>query len=73
MIDEAVAFLRGEDARHPRLGDFLLASGQIALAEGDRARARRELAEAVPLLASRGKDHPQTREAEALLQRASQR
>jgi eukaryotic-like serine/threonine-protein kinase len=68
QIDEAVAFMRRKDARHPRLGDFLLASGQIALAAGDRERARRELAEASSHLhESYSKDHPQTRAAEALL------
>ncbi len=71
-IDEAVTFMRGKDAGHPRLGEFLLASGQIALAAGDRARARRDLTEAAShLRGSRGKDHPFTREAETLLRRAA--
>jgi tetratricopeptide (TPR) repeat protein len=71
-IDQALSFQRRNDAEHPRFDDFLLASGRIALAAGDRARARQDLAEAVARLRDRrGKDHPSTREAESLLRRAS--
>jgi len=67
-IDEAIAFLRQDDEGHPRLDEFLLASGRIALAAGDVARARQDLAEAaVRLRAHHGESHPLTREAEALL------
>lgn len=70
-IDEAIDFLRQNDPGHPQLEDFLVASGRVALATGDRARARRDLAEAVVLLQGhRGKDHPLSREAAALLRRA---
>ena len=67
-IDEAIAFMRQDDAGHPRLDEFLLASGRIALAAGNAARARQDLAEAAARLrAHHGEDHPLTREAEALL------
>ena len=67
-IDEAIAFLRQDDPGHPRLDEFLLASGRIALAAGDAARARQDLAEAAARLRDHhGEDHPLTREAESLL------
>jgi serine/threonine-protein kinase len=70
-IDEAIAFLRRTDPGHPRLDEFLVASGRIALAAGDRTRARQDLAEAVARLRDhRGEGHPATREAAALLRRA---
>ena len=70
-IDAAILFLRQNHPEHPQLADYLLASGRVALAAGDRARARRDLAEAVVLLQDqRGKDHPLSREAAALLRRA---
>jgi tetratricopeptide repeat protein len=70
-IDEAIGFLRHEQPGHPQLEDFLVASGRVALATGHRARARRDLAEAVVLLQNhRGKDHPLSREAALLLRRA---
>lgn len=72
-IDAAVAFLRPTDPDHPQFHKFLLASGRIALAEGDRQRARRELGEAATRIrAHRGPDHPLTHEAESLLRRANQ-
>ncbi|HYG61622.1 MAG TPA: tetratricopeptide repeat protein, partial [Thermoanaerobaculia bacterium] len=71
-IDAAIAVLRHENAGHPTLNRFLLASGRIALAVGDEARARQDLTDAVARLRGfRGPDHPDTREAEALLRRAS--
>jgi serine/threonine-protein kinase len=70
-LDQAAAFLRGSDPGHPRLDEILVASGRVALALGDRPRARRDLAEAVTRLrAHRGETHSDTREAEALLRRA---
>ena len=69
-VDRAVAMLSQIDESHPYIDKFLVASGRIALAAGDPARARRDLAEAVRRLREhRGKDHPSTREAEALLRR----
>ncbi|HEX7183663.1 MAG TPA: tetratricopeptide repeat protein [Thermoanaerobaculia bacterium] len=71
LIDEAISFLRRSNAKHPTLDKFLLASGRIALAAGDRARARQDLAEAADRMRRhRGGDHPLTREAEALLRSA---
>ncbi len=73
QIDRAIAYLRPIDPDHPQLHKFLLASGQIALGEGNRERARRDLTEAATRIrAHRGPDHPLTREAETLLRRASQ-
>jgi tetratricopeptide (TPR) repeat protein len=70
-LDQATAFLRGSDPGHPRLDQILVASGRVALAQGDRPRARRDLAEAVDRLrAHHGESHPDTREAAALLRRA---
>jgi tetratricopeptide (TPR) repeat protein/tRNA A-37 threonylcarbamoyl transferase component Bud32 len=70
-LDEAIAFLRRSDPGHPRLDDFLVASGRVALAAGERARARQDLAEAVTRLNQhRGADHPASHEAAALLRRA---
>ncbi|HEY7216560.1 MAG TPA: serine/threonine-protein kinase [Thermoanaerobaculia bacterium] len=70
-IDAAVLFLRQNHPGHPQLADYLLASGRVALAAGDQTRARQDLAESVVLLQDqRGKDHPLSREAAALLQRA---
>ncbi|HEV7507330.1 MAG TPA: serine/threonine-protein kinase [Thermoanaerobaculia bacterium] len=55
-------------------GGVLLESGRLALAEGDRARARRELAAAEPLLLSHLKpSHVKIRELRRLMQRANAR
>jgi eukaryotic-like serine/threonine-protein kinase len=56
-------------AREDKLyGETLLESGRLALAEGDRARARRDLAAAEALLAARkGPAHADTRTAHRLL------
>jgi eukaryotic-like serine/threonine-protein kinase len=70
-IDQASAMLGQVDPGHPRMDKYLVASGRIALAMGDAARARRDLAEAVRRYREhRGQDHPLTREAESLLRRA---
>ena len=70
-LDGATAFLRKSDPGHPRLDEILVASGRVALATGDRTRARRDLTEALNRLrAHHGESHPDTREAAALLRRA---
>jgi tetratricopeptide (TPR) repeat protein len=72
-IDQAIATVRQVDAEHPNVEKFLVTSGRIALAAGDRARARRDLTEAVARLRRhRGEDHPVTREAEELLRQVGQ-
>jgi len=73
-IDAAITFLRGDSPRHPRLDEALVASGRIALAAGDPARARQDLAEAAGRLRDRrGRENARTREAEALLAKARTR
>jgi serine/threonine protein kinase len=70
-IDQALAILRQFDAGHPNIDKYLVVSGRIALATGDRARAWQDLTEAVGRLRDRrGGEDPKTREAEALLLRA---
>jgi hypothetical protein len=62
---KALARLHPQGAMY---AESLLDSGRLALAEGDRARARRDLAAAEPLLAARkGPAHAETREAHRLL------
>ena len=46
QIDQAVELQRRVDAAHPRLDEMLLTNAEIARAQGDSERARRELAEA---------------------------
>jgi tetratricopeptide (TPR) repeat protein len=71
-IDQAIAMLTEVDAGHPFIDKFLVASGRIALAAGDRARARQDLAKAVERLRGhRGANDSMTREAEALLRGTS--
>ena len=41
LLDAAIAVQRKADAEHPRLDDMLLASGRVARAQGDAARAGR--------------------------------
>jgi eukaryotic-like serine/threonine-protein kinase len=73
-IDAAITFLRGDSPQHPRLDEALVASGRIALAAGDPARARQDLAEAASRLRDRrGRENARTREAEALLAKARTR
>jgi hypothetical protein len=69
LTDGSLAYLRAHEPEPMRLGDVLTTSGRIAAAQGDRARARRELDEAVRLLAStRGENAPSTRTALQALQ-----
>ena len=73
-IDAAIAFLRRDSPEHPRLDEALVASGRIALAAGDPARARQDLAEAAGRLRRRrGEGNARTREAEGLLEKARTR
>jgi serine/threonine-protein kinase len=70
-LDEALLSFAKVAPEDLLYGHSLLESGRLALAEGDRGRARRELAAAEHLLAvRRGPDHPQTREARRLLKTA---
>jgi tetratricopeptide (TPR) repeat protein len=68
LLDEAIATLRKKDAAHPRVGEYLLALGRLALALGDRKEARASLTEARDRLRrDRGPSDVLTREAEGLL------
>jgi serine/threonine-protein kinase len=68
LTDEALAFLRTRPPDPARTGEMLLTSGRIAAAQGDRPRARRELAEAVELTsAAFGEDAPTSRAARRAL------
>jgi tetratricopeptide (TPR) repeat protein len=53
LTDEAIVFLRAHDLEPLRLGDYLITSGRIAAAQGDAARARREIEEAVRYITPR--------------------
>jgi len=64
LLDAAVAVQRRADADHPRLDDMLLASGRVASAQGDAARARQDLGEAASRYEKhRGARDPRTNEA----------
>jgi hypothetical protein len=68
LMDEALVFVRAQE-EPIRLGELLSTSGRIAAAQSDTARARRELQDAVRLLASsRGAGAPSTRKAAQALQ-----
>jgi tetratricopeptide (TPR) repeat protein/tRNA A-37 threonylcarbamoyl transferase component Bud32 len=54
-LDESLAIFSGLTSKDPLYGDVLFESGRLCLAEGNRARARRELAAAEPLLAAHPK------------------
>jgi tRNA A-37 threonylcarbamoyl transferase component Bud32 len=70
-LDEGLETLARLHPNGAWYAESLLDSGRLALAEGDRARARRDLAAAEPLLAARkGPAHSQTREAHRLLSSA---
>ncbi|HEY4230856.1 MAG TPA: tetratricopeptide repeat protein, partial [Thermoanaerobaculia bacterium] len=67
LLDAAIAVQKKADADHPRLDDMLLASGRVASAQGDRARAGQDLTEAANRYARhRGAGDPRTREARRL-------
>ncbi len=67
LLDAAIAVQKKADAEHPRLDDMLLASGRVASAQGDRARADRDLTEAANRYARhRGAADPRTLEARRL-------
>ncbi|HYL06886.1 MAG TPA: serine/threonine-protein kinase [Thermoanaerobaculia bacterium] len=68
VLDEGMGLLGRLHPRGTLYAESLLDSGRLALAAGDRPRARRDLAAAEPLLAARkGPDHDRTREAHRLL------
>jgi serine/threonine-protein kinase len=68
LADEALAVVRTGRPDATKTGETLTTSGRIAAAQGDLARARRELGEAVELLrADRGEDAPSTRLARSAL------
>jgi eukaryotic-like serine/threonine-protein kinase len=71
-LDEAIAVFTRVGPKDLFFGKTLLESGKLALAEGDRPRARRELAAAEPiLLANLPPAHELIREAHRLLATAS--
>jgi serine/threonine protein kinase/tetratricopeptide (TPR) repeat protein len=69
LLDEGSGIFARLNPQDLRYGDTLLESGRLALAQGDRARAGKDLATAVALLtARRGAAHRETREANRLLE-----
>ena len=71
LFDAAVAIFRGPPV-NPRLGEVLLASGRMALAQGDRERGTRELEEAQRLTSGLwGREDRRAREAREMLARAN--
>jgi serine/threonine protein kinase/Tfp pilus assembly protein PilF len=71
-LDEGLGIFARKHPKDVMHGESLLESGRLALAGGDRVRARRDLAAAEPLLAAgKGAAHPQTREARQLLASAN--
>ena len=71
-IDQAMALQRKIDAEHPRLDEMLLASGEVARAQGDGPRSRQDLSSAFERLkAHHGDADPRTREARSELAAAS--
>jgi tetratricopeptide (TPR) repeat protein/tRNA A-37 threonylcarbamoyl transferase component Bud32 len=72
VLDEALGIFARVHPQNVHYAESLLESGRLALAEGDRVRARRDLAAASPmLLARKGPAHAETREAFRLLAIAS--
>jgi serine/threonine protein kinase/Tfp pilus assembly protein PilF len=64
LLEAAIAVQRKTDAEHPRLDDMLLASGRVASAQGDPARAGQDFAEAAARYEKhRGAADARTREA----------
>jgi serine/threonine protein kinase len=71
-LDEGLGVFARQHPKDVMHGESLLESGRLALAGGDRVRARRDLAAAEPLLAaSKGAAHRETREARQLLASAN--
>ncbi|HEY7862691.1 MAG TPA: tetratricopeptide repeat protein, partial [Thermoanaerobaculia bacterium] len=67
LYDAATSIYRGPPV-NPRLGEVLLSSGRLALAEGDRERAVRELTESEKLTSGLwGRDDRRAREARQAL------
>ena len=74
LADEGIAIQRATDPTSPRLDELLLASGRVALAQGDRPRAAVEIGEARDRMAKRlGATDPEVAAADALLQTAAPR
>ena len=68
VLDEGLGIFARVHPQDVQRAESLVESGRLALAEGNRARARTDLAAAVPQLAARkGPDHAETREARQLL------
>jgi hypothetical protein len=66
-----VAIFRGPPI-NPRLGEVLIASGRMALAEGDRTRGTRDLTEAEHLSVGLwGREDRRAREARTMLAQAA--
>jgi tRNA A-37 threonylcarbamoyl transferase component Bud32/F0F1-type ATP synthase membrane subunit c/vacuolar-type H+-ATPase subunit K len=71
VLDEGLGIYARVHPQDVLRAESLVESGRLALAGGDRARARVDLAAAVPLLAARrGAAHAETREAAELLAKA---
>jgi len=71
MLDEGLGIFARVHPRDALRAESLVESGRLALADGDRPRARADLAAAVGLLAARkGPEHADTREARQLLAEA---
>ena len=71
-IDRAMELQRRIDAEHPRLDEMLLASGEVARAQGDASRSRQDLSSASERLKQHhGDADPRTRQARSELAAAS--
>ena len=74
LLDEGLAVVRANDPGNPRLDELLVASGRVALAQGDRGRAAAEIGEAHRRMVQRlGVGDPEVAAAEALLASATSR
>jgi eukaryotic-like serine/threonine-protein kinase len=58
LLDASIGYLRATPAEAGRLPELLETSGRVALAAGDRERARRDLGEAVELWAADSEPDP---------------
>jgi serine/threonine protein kinase/Tfp pilus assembly protein PilF len=68
VIDEGLNIFHKVNPQDVLNGECLLESGKLAIAEGDAARAQRDLAAAEPLLvATKGAEHAETRSVRTML------